>query len=101
MLTDREQETRHEIPVLVDLTLVMVLLVGPNLLTGAEVADRRRPPTPRKSSVLEGHSAGEYLNGVTWVPTRETWEPAGPHRFRGLGVSTSTPPCGFTPSAAA
>lgn len=97
MLTDRK---RH----LVTLALTMLLLVGPNLLTDDEVADRQQPPTPQESPALARPGAGEFMAGVEWGPARETQWLAGPSDtgpFRSLDAPVSAPPSGFAPSAAA
>ncbi|MGH3467712.1 MAG: hypothetical protein ACRDQF_08295 [Thermocrispum sp.] len=94
----------HHRTVLVTLALAMLLLVGPNLLTDDEVADRQQPPTPQESSALGRLGAGEYMTGVEWAPARETQWLVGPSDtdpFRSLDAPVATPPSGFAPSAAA
>jgi hypothetical protein len=80
VLTDREHETCREVQ--------RRLLIGPNLLTDDEVADRQQPPTPQ----------------VEWVPAGETqwlFGPSDSDPFRSLVAPVSTPSSGFAPSVAA
>lgn len=43
-------------PLLVTAALIALLLAGPNLLPQKELADRRRPPAPRRSPASLGHA---------------------------------------------
>ncbi len=94
----------HPGTLLVAVTLIMLVLLGPNPLTQAEVATRQQPPTPQRSSLLSQPGTGvDFLTGVEWVPARELPGPLGP-------TDTSTvhpqhvapsPTSRATPSAAA
>jgi hypothetical protein len=78
---DHHRPTRLAMAV-VTLTLVVLLLVGPNLLTEAEITDRQRPPRPHESSAPPGLDPGAYTIGTEWAPARES---------RGLVGSTDVP----------
>jgi hypothetical protein len=87
---------------LVALTLVVLLRVGPNLLTDAEIADRRQPPRPHESAAPAGLDQDTYAIGVAWAPARESRGPVGPTDIPVVGrLGVSAPPHGAAPSAAA
>jgi hypothetical protein len=128
VLTDREQETWREIQrqlvddpdfrpverhgpgdhhrsarpntIVVALTLVALLLVGPNLLTDAEIAGRQQPPRPHESPAPAGLDPDAHAIGVAWAPARESRGPVGPTDIP-VGGHLSAPPHGSARSAAA
>lgn len=90
--------------VVVALTLVALLLIGPHLLTDAEIAHRRQPPRPDESPAPADLDPDAYAIGMEWAPAPESEELVGPTDIpRGgrPGVAASTPPRGSAPSAAA
>jgi hypothetical protein len=100
---DHHRPTRPNM-IVVALTLVALLLIGPNLLTDAEIADRRQPPRPDESPAPAGLDPDAYAIGMEWAPAPEFRGLVGPTdipRGRRPGVAVSTPPRGSTPSAAA
>jgi Protein of unknown function (DUF3040) len=100
---DQHRPTRPS-AILVALTLIVLLLTGPNPLTQTEIAARQQTPEPQRSSPLSRPGADvEYLTGVQWAPAREipgllAPTDTGTHGPRGAAGS---PPSGCTPSAAA
>ncbi|MPZ86366.1 MAG: DUF3040 domain-containing protein [Actinophytocola sp.] len=50
----------HPSVLVVKVTLLTLLLVGPNPLTESQVANRARPPAPRRSSAPPGGVAAAY-----------------------------------------
>jgi hypothetical protein len=71
---DQHRPTRPS-TILVAVTLIMLLLAGPNPLTQTEIAARHQTPEPRRSTLLSRPGADvEYLTGLEWAPA---WEIAG------------------------
>jgi hypothetical protein len=88
--------------VVVALTLVALLLAGPNLLTDAEIADRQRPPRSHESPAPAGLDPVAYAIGAEWAPSRRPGVLAGPADIPMVGrLGASVPPRGSAPSAAA
>ena len=94
----------HPGTVLAAMTLIVVLLLGPNPLSRTEVADRRRSPEPHRASLLSSPAGVEFLTGVAWAPAREIPGLLGPtdtSTVHPQGVAQSAPESGIAPSAAA
>jgi hypothetical protein len=98
---DRHRRARSG-TIVVALTIAGLLVVGPNLPTDSEIADRQQPPRPSGSSAPAGYDLGDHAIGAAWPPARESWGPAGPGDIPvGGRVGVSAPPHGSAPSAAA